>query len=381
MKPSNDSKLLKESIPSYMQVSPNDMKEIYGSFLNIFKTFWSSVKLLSSTLALNLKVIIYSAFNDQKWINGAFAKFATARATYDSEMVDNLEYFRKNYSDSRLDTLGGFGPKVLAFAANPLLFFSNQKAGKAAKIKTKKEEEKPPEPAKNKDNTKENPTIQKMSDRLKTAMAFFGFSSLSEAVQTPVIQGEYNEKLEIMSQKAKSMLATETMHAQELLSKLSDRVFVIKKIVNAKDFDEMIEAAEAAEKIKMDFSPQSFRTAYQNISDSLEKEKKDKPEQLKKAMEDIRLKFPDITEKDDIKAMTNFVFGIAKANIQAKATQSYNDLINKAKSAMFIPVDEETKEQLLTSDEGKKYLAMLDEFEKNLESGQKEMSALAAKKV
>jgi len=143
----------------------------------------------------------------------------------------------------------------------------------------------------------------------------------------------------------------------------------------------MIEAAEAAEKIKMDFSPQSFRTAYQNISDSLEKEKKDKPEQLKKAMEDIRLKFPDITEKDDIKAMTNFVFGIAKANIQAKATQSYNDLINKAKSAMFIPVDEETKEQLLTSDEGKKYLAMLDEFEKNLESGQKEMSALAAKKV
>ena len=98
-------------------------------------------------------------------------------------------------------------------------------------------------------------------------------------------------------------------------------------------------------------------------------------------MEDIRLKFPDITEKDDIKAMTNFVFGIAKANIQAKAAQSYNDLINKAKSAMFIPVDEETKEQLLTSDEGKKYLAMLDEFEKNLESGQKEMSALTAKKV
>ena len=380
MKPSNDSRLLKESIPSYMQVSPADMKEIYESFLNIFKTFWSSVKLLSSTLALNLKVITYTLFNDQKWIDGAFAKFATARATYDSEMIDNLEYFRKNYSDSRLDTLGGFGPKMLALAANPLLFFSNQRAGKAAKIK---EKETPPDnkPPKNKKATEENQTIQKMSDRLKAAMAFFGFSSLSEAVQTPVIQSEYNEKLEIMSQKAKSMLATETIHAQELLSKLSDRVFVIKKIVNAKDFDEMIEAAEAAEKIKIDFSPQSFRTAYQNISDSLKKEKKDKPEQLKKAMEDIRLKFPDITEKDDIKAMTNFVFGIAKANIQAKAAQSYNDLINKAKSAMFIPVDEETKEQLLTSDEGKKYLAMLDEFEKNLESGQKEMSALTAKKV
>ena len=380
MKPSNDSRLLKESIPSYMQVSPADMKEIYESFLNIFKTFWSSVKLLSSTLALNLKVITYTLFNDQKWIDGAFAKVATARATYDSEMIDNLEYFRKNYSDSRLDTLGGFGPKMLALAANPLLFFSNQRAGKAAKIK---EKETPPDnkPPKNKKATEENQTIQKMSDRLKAAMAFFGFSSLSEAVQTPVIQSEYNEKLEIMSQKAKSMLATETIHAQELLSKLSDRVFVIKKIVNAKDFDEMIEAAEAAEKIKIDFSPQSFRTAYQNISDSLKKEKKDKPEQLKKAMEDIRLKFPDITEKDDIKAMTNFVFGIAKANIQAKAAQSYNDLINKAKSAMFIPVDEETKEQLLTSDEGKKYLAMLDEFEKNLESGQKEMSALTAKKV
>ena len=117
-----------------MQITQEEMETIYGSFFNIFKTMWSSIKLLSSTLALNLKVITYSAFRDKKRINDAFATFAVARAKYDNEMVKNLEYFRKSYSDSRLDTLGGFGPKLLAFAANPLLFFANEKAGKAATV-------------------------------------------------------------------------------------------------------------------------------------------------------------------------------------------------------------------------------------------------------
>ena len=414
MKPGNDDKLLKESIPSYMQITQEEMETIYGSFFNIFKTMWSSIKLLSSTLALNLKVITYSAFRDKKRINAAFATFAVARAKYDNEMVKNLEYFRKSYSDSRLDTLGGFGPKLLAFAANPLLFFANEKAGKAATVSIPDEDDNKRKPKETDEEEKVVPT-QKMSNRLRNAMIVFGFSvkegKLLEFVQNPAIVVKNNSlnkakeiqaaqdkeriKLQLMAKEkqskqdkeriklqlmAKDMLTTETARANELLAMLDGRPAVIKKIVDAKNFDEMIIAAEAGQRIKMDFSPQAFRSSYDDIVSTLKKESEDNSEKFKKTVQDIRKKYPDITEKDDIKAMTAYMFGVSKVSIQANATKEYNSLANSAKSAMFIPVDEETKKQLSTSDDGKKYLAMLDEFEKNLESGQKEMSTISAKK-
>ena len=122
MKSGHEKKRLHEfaSIPAYMQVSSKDVSEIFGSFKNIFSSIWSSIKLLSNTLALNLKVIAYTAFKDQKRIKEVFSEFATKRAEYNTEMSKNLEYFKKNYSASRLDTLGGWGPGFLAFAANPL---------------------------------------------------------------------------------------------------------------------------------------------------------------------------------------------------------------------------------------------------------------------
>jgi hypothetical protein len=396
MKPSNDDKLLKESIPSYMQITPDEMETIYGSFFNIFKTMWSSIKLLSSTLALNLKVITYSAFRDQKRIKAAFTTFAAARAKYDTEMIDNLEYFRKSYSDSRLDTLGGFGPKVLAFAANPLLFFANQKAGAAAEVEIPDNDNKKQKNKEEKEEKNVAPT-QKMSDRLRNAMIVFGFSvkegrllefvqnsaivvkndSLNKAKEIQTAQNKEKIKLQLI---AKDMLTTETARANELLAMLDGRPAVIKKIVDAKNFDEMIAAAEAGQRIQMDFSPQAFRSSYDDIVSTLKKESEDNSEKLKKTVQDIRKKYPEITEKDDIKAMTAYMFGVSKASIQINATKEYNSLAASAKSAMFIPVDEETKKQLLTSDEGKKYLAMLDEFEKNLESGQKEMSTITTKK-
>lgn len=414
MKPGNDDKLLKESIPSYMRITQEEMETIYGSFFNIFKTMWSSIKLLSSTLALNLKVITYSAFKDKKRINAAFTTFAEARSKYDTEMVKNLEYFRKSYSDSRLDTLGGFGPKVLAFAANPLLFFANQKAGKAAAVEIPDDGDKKSKEEKAGQKEKVVST-QKMSDRLRNAMIVFGFSvkegKLLEFVQNPAIvvkndslnkskeiqaaqdkerirlqliakekqskQDKERIKLQLM---AKDMLATETARANELLAMLDGRPAVIKKIVDAKNFDEMIIAAEAGQRIKMDFSPQAFRSAYDDIVTTLKKESEENSEKFKKTVQDIRKKYPDITEKDDVKAMTAYMFGVSKVSIQTNATKEYNSLAASAKSAMFIPVDEETKKQLSTSDDGKKYLAMLDEFEKNLESGQKEMSTISAKK-
>jgi hypothetical protein len=192
----------------------------------------------------------------------------------------------------------------------------------------------------------------------------------------------------MLLQKANSMLAAETQHAHELLSMLAGRPAVIKKIVEAKNFEEMIAAAAEGEKIKMGLSSQAFKTAYDNIVAGLKKESENDPEKFKKSIEDMRAKYPEIVEKDDIKAMTAFMFGTAKASIQTQAVESYNGLVNQAEAAMLLNTLDKAdstgktpRQQLMGSDVGKKYLAMLAEFKNNLESGRQEMSAIAAKKV
>ena len=395
MKSGHEKKRLHEfaSIPAYMQVSSKDVSEIFGSFKNIFSSIWSSIKLLSNTLALNLKVIAYTAFKDQKRIKEVFSEFATKRAEYNTEMSKNLEYFKKNYSASRLDTLGGWGPGFLAFAANPFLFVADEVADSAPTVPIPDDG---PENKKPSEEKKEKPvSSSKISDRVKKAMEFFGFDvkrNISEAIQNPApandIQAGQAKEQAMLLQKANSMLAAETQHAHELLSMLAGRPAVIKKIVEAKNFEEMIAAAAEGEKIKMGLSSQAFKTAYDNIVAGLKKESENDPEKFKKSIEDMRAKYPEIVEKDDIKAMTAFMFGTAKASIQTQAVESYNNLVNQAEAAMLLNTLDKAdstgktpRQQLMGSDVGKKYLAMLAEFKNNLESGRQEMSAIAAKKV
>jgi hypothetical protein len=387
MKSGNNDKLLKEAYPSYMLIGKEDMDDIFESFKNIFKTAWSSIKLLSNTLALNLKVIKYTFRKDEANIKAAFNEFAVKRVTYDKEMTKNLKFFSQNYNDDKM--LSGYGPGMLAFAANPLLFLSNRQANKRFNPEDEKEEKEIPLP-----KPQEKPKAagtQKISDRVKAAMVFFGFSikeGLSEAAQMPQAQpaesvsapGQAEEQVKLANL-AKEMLKTETEHAQSLLSTLAGRPAVIKQVVNAKNFDEMIVAAAAGEKIGMDLSSQAFRTAYNNIVATLNKEQKSDPNKFKKSIDDIRAKYPDIIEKDDIKAMTAFMFGTAKASIQADLIKSYNMIAEGAKAAMQLPIKDDIKAALNKTDTGLKYVSMLSEFERNIESGQQEMSALAAKKV
>ena len=79
--------------------------------------------------------------------------------------------------------------------------------------------------------------------------------------------------------------------------------------------------------------------------------------------------------------MTAFVFGTAKASIQADLIKSYNMIAEGAKAAMQLPIKDDIKAALNKTDTGLKYVSMLSEFERNIESGQQEMSALATKKV
>jgi len=389
MKSGNNDKLLKEAYPSYMLIGKEDMDDIFESFKNIFKTAWSSIKLLSSTLTLNLKVIKYTFRKDKEKIDAAFYEFAVKRAIYDDEMTNNLKFFNQNYNDDKM--LSGYGPGMLAFAANPLLFLSNRQANK--RFNTSKNNNKDPRKSdlEKPDPEKPKARTQKISDRVKAAMVFFGFSikeSLSEAAQMPQAQpaesvsalGQAEEQVKLENL-AKEMLKTETEHAQSLLLTLAGRPAVMKRVVDAKNFDEMIVAAEAGEKIGMDLSSQAFRTAYNNIVATLNKEQKKDPKKFKKSIDDISAKYPDIIEKDDIKAMTAFMFGTAKASIQADLIKSYNMIAEGAKAAMQLPIKDDIEAALNKTDTGLKYLSMLSEFERNIESGQQEMSALAAKKV
>jgi hypothetical protein len=397
----DNKRLLKESsYPSYMVFSISEMEEIFESFANIFKSVWSSIKLLSNTLLLNLKLITYNVTLDKKKIAAAKEEFATSRATYDTETKKNLKYFRKYYSDSNIETLWGTGPGILAFIANPFLFIatnnvdnsyfpseSEQEAAAAAqRAKEKESEDKNKLPA----DPSRKPVF---SEKLKYAMQVFGFRlNLSE--QTAIDnnnlleQAQANQHPEAaikeaarLKEIARRYVDTETIHAKNLSLQISGRAAVIKKIVDASNFDEMIAAAAEGEKIKMGLSSSAFKASAKNINESLEKQLKEDPKAFKQSIADMRQRTPEITEKDDVKAMSQFLFGVSKSRIQKQATSSYEGLVLSAKNAMQLPLDAKVVKQLEKDNLGKQYLTMLENFEKSLETGQQEMLKISKEKI
>lgn len=401
MKKDNKRLLKESSYPSYMVFSISEMEEIFESFANIFKSVWSSIKLLSNTLLLNLKLITYNVTLDKKKIAAAKEDFATSRATYDAETKKNLKYFRKYYSDSNVETLWGTGPGILAFIANPFLFIATnsvdnsyfpseseqEEARLAAIAKAEDDEKKTKRPL---DPTSTKPVF---SEKLKYAMQVFGFRlNLSE--QTAIDnnnlleQAQANQHPEAaikeaarLKEIARRYVDTETIHAKNLSLQISGRAAVIKKIVDASNFDEMIAAAAEGEKIKMGLSSSAFKASAKNINESLEKQLKEDPKAFKQSIADMRQRTPEITEKDDVKAMSQFLFGVSKSRIQKQATSSYEGLVLSAKNAMQLPLDAKVVKQLEKDNLGKQYLTMLENFEKSLETGQKEMLKISKEKI
>jgi len=375
----DDRKLLKESsYPSYMVFSISEMEEIFESFANIFKSVWSSIKLLSNTLLLNLKLITYNVTLDKKKIAAAKEDFATSRATYDAETKKNLKYFRKYYSDSNVETLWGAGPGMLAFIANPFLFAAVHDP-----------DSEPPDtgglgPPRTQPAAPPAAAFTK-SERLKRALAVFGFSqTLSEQVQ-PATTSLPNEAAIKEANKLKEIARlyaeSEASHAKELSKQMADRSAVIKKIVDASTFDEMIAAAAEGEKIKMGLSSAAFKTSSKKIDEGLEKQRKEDPATFKQAIADMRKKAPEITEQDDVKAMSQFLFGVSKSRIQKQAAASYESLVFAAKEAMNLPIDPRVEAQLRKTDIGTQYLTMLENFERSLNTGKQEMLKISKEKV
>ena len=369
---SQASLLLESTMPSYMTLSLDEMSSIFESFVNIFKTIWSSVKLLTNTLVLNMKVVAGSITNDREAIKEAFDDFEEDRREYDKEMTDNLKYFKKYYVESRFDTLGGFGPKVLAFAANPLLFVSSEVSAATVSRGTLYTG---PEISGPSASTKVASGAAKITPRLKAALDFFEYdaSRLSEAAVPQLkLSNQAIEEMRELQSVARNFIDDERLRANEMLKMLSGRMSSIKKVVESKTFDELLEAIKEAERNGIKMFGSDVKSSRDKIQAEFERQIKQDPEKFKEAVKLMRQKAPEITDKDDLEVALKFVFGVTKSSVQRQLMDSYDKFLQDAKASMKLPIDASTQDQLRGSELGKEYLTMLKNFESDLETGKKQ---------
>ena len=368
------------TVPSYMTLSIEDMTSIVESFANVFKSIWSSLKLLTSTLTLNLKVISASLRRNKEDTKAAYASFETERGKIRDEMDDNLKYFKKFYQDDGVDSLGGFGPKVLVFAASPLLFFTLKSTDKYSEADKKKKAAK--ELADLKNPKEKDP--KGATQRVKIALDFFEFGKenisenvvLPQASISPNVSKQAVEEAKKLSEIASLYVENERKNADKILKNLSGRLAAIKKIIDAKDPESLVSAIDEANRLGMKVSNAGMKQAYDKILKELQSQSTNDPETFKKAVDEMRKKSPELKSLNDLDAANKFVFGLTKSNFQVSLMKSYDDLLLAAKQSMQLPIDDETKENLSKTDIGKKYLSVINNFEISLETGKKEAETI-----
>jgi len=361
-----------------MTLSIEDMTSIVESFANVFKSIWSSLKLLTSTLTLNLKVISASLRRNKEDTKAAYASFETERRKIRDKMDDNLKYFKKFYQDDGVDSLGGFGPKILVFAASPLLFVNLKSTDKYSATAKKKKSDDDDDALKDPKNTKG------ATPRVKMALDFFEFGkeNISENVTLPQTSSSPNvpkqaiEEARKLSEIASSYVENEKKNADKILENLSDRLAAIKKIIEAKDPESLVSAIDEANRLEMKVSNAGMKQAYDKISKELQLQSINDPETFKKAVDEMRKKSAELKSLNDLDAANKFVFGLTKSNFQVSLMRSYDDLLLAAKQSMQLPIDDETKENLSKTDIGKKYLSVINNFEISLETGKKEAETI-----
>ncbi len=384
-----EKKLLREAYyPSYMVFSPDELKGIFESFFNILKSVWQSVKLLISTLKLNFKVVAGTIAGNQTDIRNAFETYQTERREYDREMSKNLKYFKKHYMDSEL---GGAGPKVLAFMINPFAFAAGQVSsatvGRGTGELSPYDVDSPIRSmiGMNVDNdpdgsgrrTKTEPVVQPRvaaSSRVKRALDFFEYdASLNEAAQAaPVVSSEAQREVSRMREMAVDYVDAEQRRAANLLGQISGAADSLREITESKNFNELIVALKNSERRGFKISVTAVETANREIRSEFQSQREKSPEEFKKTVKMMRQKSPDIKEKDDLEAAMTFVFGISKSGVQSQLINLQQNFMNEAKTAMNIPVDDATRAQLSSSELGRKYLGILDSFERALSTGQRQ---------
>lgn len=390
--------------PDYMRFTIDELQSLFESFANIFKSIWESFKLLTATIKLNLKVVMGSWTGNKAMIDEAFNDFTISRRKYDENMAENLEYFKKYFIDSRIDNLGGFGPKVLAFAANPLLFIGTGtttatigrgsgtlqpydvknpiKSTFGVKPKPKLKLYYGDETSLNAEPTTSTSTATttaatsvRISPRLDGALRFFDYkaSRLSESTQVVSVTPEQQREITKLNAIAKSYVESERKNADELLGKISGFAKSLKEMLSAKNFDELTQAMKTAERGGMKLMTTGIQSAGKNIRAEFERQQEENPKVFKEAVKMMKQRAPDVKGKDDIETAMNFIFGVSKTRMQQQLIAVQEELLASARKTMNIPVDSDTREKLEKTEIGLEYLQIVDNFEESLVSGEREV--------
>ena len=375
------------TIPSYMSLSSKEMNSLFDSFLNIFRTMGNSIQLLGSTLTLNFRVIQGALAGDANKVKKAFGDFNKSRREYDKKVRENLKYFYEFYNMSGVDGLGGYGPRWLLFAANPLVWLGAKAVTPATEDSSTfdKDDDGVPdflEPEEKKKRYGIHPD-------LKRALEFFGYgvpksSSVNEALNSNVnlqvsslaVPPEAMKESDKIQAVAKSYVDNERKHAEEILKTLQGRVAFIKKFAESKNFEELQQVASSAPSVGIKWSGEGIDKSYKAIETELQKKQKEDPDGFKKIVEDVKKLVPELDVNDPTEAMKNLAFGMAKSEIQSSLTNSYNQIMNAANEAMGLPVDQQTAKKLEESEIGRQYLQVLRDFTTRLESGSREVGQL-----
>lgn len=383
--------------PDYMRFTSDEMSELFDMFWNVIKSVWQSIKLLTATLELNLRVVFGTWTNNRKMIDNAFDQFQAKREKYDVETAKNLKYFKEYYTDA------GPGPKFLAFVANPLLFvgakISSATIGRAEGEYKPYDVDRPirstfgitPSEAGATDSSDSSrrtssrkrtttPAAPRISPRLKRALDFFEYNaSLSESatvlVPNQLPKAMQDEMLKLQSV-AKSYVESERENANEILKKIAGISSSVKKLTDAKDFDEIVGALRDAESAGLKVSVNEIVRASKNIRSEFEKQQKEDPDGFMKSVELMRKKSTDIKDEDPIEAAMKFVFGISKSKVQQQLIDTQEQIMNDAKATMNLPIDQATKSKLEQSDTGREYLKIVDNFEEALQTGERSVQQL-----
>lgn len=362
-----------------MKFSADEMGGILESFTNIFRSIWQSIKLAWATIELNLKVIKGTWKNSRADIEAAYGDFEAARKKYDTAMSDNLKYFKSSFLESRLDTLGGFGPQILAFASNPLLFATGYRSAKT--IAGTPGLDDPAERKVASSAPKATTPKVSVSPRLKRALEFFQYDasrSLSEAAETQSMSPAQANEMKALQRLAAGYVEQESKNAAQLLGKISGLSMALKQLLDAKTFEELTRAMSSVDKAGFKMSSNGIVTATKNIRAEFKKQLDEDPEKFRKAVADMIKRSPGIKDSDPVESAMKFTFGIAKANMQQQLIKLQQELLTSSRAAMKLPVDAGTREKLSQTDVGKKYLTMIDNFERSVLG--EESSVAAAKR-
>jgi len=357
-------------------------EKLVSSFGNIFKSIWSSTKLLGNNLMFNARMAVAAMDGDREKMKDAFKKFADAREEFAKESDENLRYFRDAFyeksqtKDGRTIQKMKIGPALLVGIGNPMLLpvMAYQPGrGFDGEIDNLIDV-----PTSKKTNVK---TTSVASDRLERALSFFEFgreSNISEQ-KAPVVPATQAMNPEIQQEKlklqkiAQSFVEGEKARGQQLLDMILGRIAFFKKIVDAKSVEEFEAAATGAQAQGIKMSTNEIVTAKSKIEQEAKKMMSEKPEDFAAFIAKARSQFPDIDKRDDLKAVTELSFRLSKSSIQQELSNSFEEMIQSAKQTMFLPLSEEMKSQLSTFPVGQQYLSYLTSFEQQLETGERQL--------